>query len=542
MLFNMERQFGHGLAIGALACLMLIFVAPAVLSGETYSPGQVVKIEVVDLPLRKVVELLVNQTAGLNLVMATTQEEAERKISAHVDGQPLEKVLKDILTAAGVKFRKTDEGTYLIGVGEDAASTAAPAASSLSTSVAVAPPPKRKVRTEVIKLRYSDPRAIVDILNAEEPPPGEWSWQLNDENGHLLPPKLGGALDIPGVHVAEPVPPTQDGNLPKLGTGEAGRTASDLSTAGQAPYPPTRPSGFTPRSTATSGATATSTGAGTSLRPDGIELVTGYAIDNSLIVRGTEEGIEELRNLIYLLDISPRQVEIEAEFIEVSTNVVNRFGMDWNLERLNRSFSTNFNPSGNVVIGFATGNLTAAIRAELTSGKGRIINAPKISTINNMYAEIAIQTQIPVFIRQVVATGDGAVSGEGIMYKNIDTGLSVTPRINGDDSITMMLTPRITDQGRIHTSPEGNEVPETRSQMLTANRRVQNGETIVVGGFIRRTEESGFQRVPILSNLPFIGGLFKTKSHQEDDSELLIFITPRIIPDPVASAAGGPRI
>ncbi|MDO8684276.1 MAG: type II and III secretion system protein [Armatimonadota bacterium] len=184
----------------------------------------------------------------------------------------------------------------------------------------------------------------------------------------------------------------------------------------------------------------------------------------------------------------------------------------------------------------------AQLKAELTAGKGKIINAPKISTINNMWAEIQIRQNIPLFLTNIVSTGQGSVvSGTTVTYRPVDTGLSVLPRINGDDSVTMFIRPTVSDTGRDYTSGDPTNpqtVPEERTQFLQTNRRVMNGETIVLGGFVRREDTSEVHKVPILGDLPLIGGLFRNKTSDAQDRELLIFLTPTIIPERGGSATG----
>jgi general secretion pathway protein D len=264
-----------------------------------------------------------------------------------------------------------------------------------------------------------------------------------------------------------------------------------------------------------------------------------YDIDNSLIVRGTPEAIADLKDLISrYLDIPPKQVSIKAEFIEVSTSDVNRLGIDWQIERLNKTFSTAFNPSGNVVVGIATGNVAATLRTELTTGKGRVVNSPIISTLNNTPAYITIGKYIPYWTTTYQASTTTTATTSTMGSLPVQTYLFVLPRVNGDNSITLYLEPTVQDTGAIYKGPNGEEFPETRNQSLRANRRIMNGETIVVGGFIRRSDSDSTSEVPLLGRLPIIGGLFRSTSRNRQESELLIFLTPTIIPEKGGTTLG----
>jgi type II secretory pathway component HofQ len=94
----------------------------------------------------------------------------------------------------------------------------------------------------------------------------------------------------------------------------------------------------------------------------------------------------------------------------------------------------------------------------------------------------------------------------------------------------MILRPGVADTGAIVTGPDGNAIPEQRTQELFTQRRVANGETIVVGGFIRKNNSESYQKIPVLGDLPLVGSLFRTVNKTSQDRELLIFITPTIIP------------
>jgi type II secretory pathway component GspD/PulD (secretin) len=122
----------------------------------------------------------------------------------------------------------------------------------------------------------------------------------------------------------------------------------------------------------------------------------------------------------------------------------------------------------------------------------------------------------------------------------VATYLRVLPRVNADNTITLTLSPQVSDAGTIYRDPTGNsEIPATTSQALNTTRRVMNGETIVVGGFIRKNESTNITQIPLLGSLPLIGPLFRSKSVTGDDTELLIFVTPTIIGEKSAGASVG---
>lgn len=510
-----------------------------------------IMLDVRDARLAEVV-LLLTQQSGANITI--NPDVADKRVTAVMYDKPLDVVLEHVVkNTAGVDYWKTEDGTFIIG-----GKRPEPKIEDVQVeSIPQLQQPVSEVRNEKLSLVNSDPYEMLIamglLLPEDNPNHNFLGLQDGGVLGILDEDKMQTGIHVPGAprnfdragRVAnDTVPPTIDPNA-GLATSDAGRSATIGEGAPQAGYRAPTSGGTTGPGPAGSrtppgGATAGTTGTGT-LLPDGVELVQPFPLDNSIIVRGTDDGIAEFKELVHLLDIPPKQVSIKAEFIEVSTNDVKSLGIDWSLERLNETINTNFNPSGNVVVGVTTGNLAASLRAELTRGSGQIINSPIISTINNEFAQISIGSQIPYWTTTVISAGNGQiVSSPQVNYLTIQTFLNVLPRVNGDGTITLTLMPSVQDTGRIFKDPTGNqEIPETRFQTLYTRRRVMNGETIVVGGFIRKDQSTSTTQIPILGSLPIIGPLFRSSSTTTQDRELLIFVTPTIIGESSAGSSVG---
>src|SRR5262249_38345771 len=117
------------------------------------------------------------------------------------------------------------------------------------------------------------------------------------------------------------------------------------------------------------------------------------------------------------------------------------------------------------------------------------------------------------------------------------TGLTVTARINGDESISMFVIPQVSDIVGTVTGPDGTTAPVVSQQGIAVNRRIRNGESMVIGGLITKKDQQSTPKRPLLGDLPLIGNLFTSRSVTLDDSELLIFVTPYIIRDSASGAA-----
>lgn len=536
------------LYVGAAAISAVMVLSCCALANE-------MMLDVNDAPLKQVVNMLTQQS-GANIIIHTDAKLEKERITAHLKDMPLEKILDYVVRSAGVSYRKeTDDNGVIYIIGGETASEPAivlPNVIPEAPSEVTSPQPARsttKIWT-TIKLVNSQPSALLRLLgwNGENPTPNSearypdptnpspvkitpglpnFGVGVQNNNGDVVP--VGPATNRPN---SQPVIPTMD---PRALNSGAGRTADVTDEAGQI-GPPGGP--YRQGGQANSGPGTTRPGAQGStnqnfLWPEGIDNAVPFDLDNSIIVKGDEQGIQDFKNIIRMLDIPPKQVQIKAEFVEVKVDTVKEFGIDWSLDKLNESFSAPLSGGvGNIVVGFATGNLTATLRAQLTEDIGTVINSPIISTINNQNAYISINSQIPYWTTYNTVTGTGTVLQQSTPnFITIATDLSVLPRVNGDGTITMTLSPNVGDTGNIVTGPDGTQIPEQRNETLFTQRRVANGETIVLGGFIRKNDSSSTIKIPVLADLPIVGSLFRGVSKTTEDRELLIFVTPTIIPN-----------
>lgn len=545
-------------ALSAARVSGLAVAAVLVISGVSFASSGV-DLEVQDCPLREVVKVLVSQS-GSNIIVVDDSK-MEKKITATLKGVELDKALDYIVKFAGVSYSRMDDGTFIIGGAPAVVPTIAPSEVAnllppvLEEIIEPEPVVMQPVAIEKIMLVHSSASELLALLAPGGHRAGTTPGlrPIDPWAGHRQPTdstralnvitEYGNNYDPTNLNTVEDnrvVVPTA---APSISPG-AGRTA-DTSTGAAQGVPGYRPPGSTrpipTQQPTTGGRTGTTTGTTSDedfLWPEGVEDARPFDLDNSIIVKGTEDGIEKFKKIVRMLDVPPKQVSIKAEFVEVKTTDVKRFGIDWSLDRLDESFSTSFGPSGNVIFGFSRGNLTAQIRAQLTSDVGRVINAPIISTINNQPASLAINTVIPYWETVSTVVGTNVIQQAVPRFINVSTNLNVLPRVNGDGTITMQLSPQVADTGQIVAGPSGQSIPETRNQTLQTQRRVANGETIVVGGFIRKNDSNSYQRVPFLSDLPLVGTLFRTRARQTEDREVLIFITPTIIAQTGAGTVG----
>ncbi len=287
--------------------------------------------------------------------------------------------------------------------------------------------------------------------------------------------------------------------------------------------------------------------------PPGVDKIFALQSNNSLLVFATPDGYNLVKQIVKILDVAPRQVEIKVEFVTASVTDVDALGINFDLvpyPGLEVSSGQGSGQFGGTVSGlqptflqYATGNIAAQLFQTLTRTRGKVVEAPLITTTNNVEARIQVVTQIPFFTTGVVSNGGvagGTTQTNQANFLPLTTGLDITPRINSDDSVTMNLQPQITDTTG---QPSVGGIPPTVQQFLTTLRTVRSGDTMVLGGLVRKQESASTQRIPILADIPYLGGLFRTRNKQVNDQELLIFVTPTIISDTndsaTANANGG---
>ncbi|HEX3127214.1 MAG TPA: type IV pilus secretin PilQ [Thermoanaerobaculia bacterium] len=265
---------------------------------------------------------------------------------------------------------------------------------------------------------------------------------------------------------------------------------------------------------------------------------------NSLIIKELPAYMDTIVSVIDRLDTPEPQVMIEARIIETTKRFTREFGIDWGFTGIADAAHGNttglvFPNNGQVVGGvnvpgggdagtlaFRLGNvlntfqLDVALQAAESEGLINILSAPKVATLNNQQASIESGLQIPV---QTIANNTVTVQ-----YVAATLSLSVTPQVTAEGTVMMDVDIAKREPQLAFLVPGATNAPIATKQ-ATTRLLVRDGGTAVIGGIYKVSTDQGEDRVPGLANIPIIGNLFKNKSRREENEELLIFITPRII-------------
>jgi general secretion pathway protein D len=304
------------------------------------------------------------------------------------------------------------------------------------------------------------------------------------------------------------------------------------------PFVRARPQFGEPGGGTTSQTSGTGTGTGTGTQsgqvfdlPEGIEAMAAVDAQNALLIRGTAAAVEELQSIIDLLDQPLRQVEVEAQFVTLSTGESQRLGIDFSASNGPFNLATNTGSvGGNFVLGYVGRNFQARLGAALRDTRAKSIAAPRVVAINNLTASIFTTVTTTVLLDQAaISPGDDndvVASAQVPFQVTTAIGITVTPTINGDGTITVLMQPTVQTQ----TPPtEEAPVPTVTSQQIQTVAIVNDGDTIALGGLRDKSLSNTRTRIPVLGNIPILGKLFSGVSKSNVDNDLIIFLTARIV-------------
>lgn len=260
---------------------------------------------------------------------------------------------------------------------------------------------------------------------------------------------------------------------------------------------------------------------------------------NSLLIRSTVRDYRQLLTTINQLDVVPLQVMINAVIAQITLNDLNRFGVDWSRMAINSQVNatttaaeTNFVPAaglGGLVFSktFIDGaaQVEATLEAIAVNNEVKLLARPSLTVTNNQEGEIQIGSQVPV--EEGSSVGTGGVATTNIQYRDTGIVLSITPQINSDGIVNLVINQALRSVEASSTGVNNN--PIFNNQEITTNVIVQDGENVVLGGLIQTEIEDLSTGVPGLKRLPLLGKLFSYQQANVERRELFIIIRPEII-------------
>ena len=290
---------------------------------------------------------------------------------------------------------------------------------------------------------------------------------------------------------------------------------------------------------------------------------------NTLLVQDVSENIKEIRRLVSTLDIPVRQVLIESRIVIVNDDFSRDLGMRWGVTGVHdtsdglvavsgsaagtstivNSALTNQQSTGskypvqlpaltdrynvNLPVANPAGRLGLALLGEdylvdlelsalQAEGRGEVISSPRVITANQKEASIRQGVEIPY----QESSSSGATTTQ---FKEAVLSLTVTPQITPDDRIILDLKVTKDSVGAVISNERGGSVPSIDTRAVDTQVLVNSGQTVVLGGVYETEEGEQVSKVPFLGDIPGVGVLFRSTRKVSNKSELLIFVTPKIL-------------
>ena len=240
-------------------------------------------------------------------------------------------------------------------------------------------------------------------------------------------------------------------------------------------------------------------------------------------------------------DIRAPQMQFEAKVVDINTSDVKQLGLRYDFSRV-----VNLGEQNNAVpptVGLSDSparkpnfgtiyrspySITAALDALENDNKARVLARPNLSAMDGQSATVFIGDQI-----KYVVNIQNTTTGQNITTETATVGitLKVTGKASPDGTITLYVHPEVSSISSYLSLANGIALPQIATRFVDTTIRVKNGETVGIGGLIREDDIKNIQKVPILGDIPFFGQLFRSTDTRKIRSEVIVFITSRVLQD-----------
>jgi len=286
-----------------------------------------------------------------------------------------------------------------------------------------------------------------------------------------------------------------------------------------------------------------------------VKIIADVA-NNSVVTVATPQEYEVMLPIIKQLDVLPLQVLIDASVVSVRLTDNLQYGIEWFLRQGDTGISSNSGKAGGVSLtnlavagaeAFGSGGLSvvqnssdikAVLHAEATKGNVNVISSPSLMVLNNQQAKINVGQQVPISTgSSSVPLAGGAVApsfaqSNTIQYKDTGVTLEVTPRVNANGMVIMeikQIVSSVVNVPATGATQTQQQTPTIDKKEIESSVAVRDGESIVLGGLIDEQDTENRGGIPFLYDLPLIGPLFGSTSHDKTKNELVVLITPRVV-------------
>jgi general secretion pathway protein D len=283
--------------------------------------------------------------------------------------------------------------------------------------------------------------------------------------------------------------------------------------------------------------------------PIGNPRIIANPFDNTLIVQSTPDQWEQIERLLEKIDVSPRQVLIEAKIYEVDLTGNLSAGVEAFLQQKGATNSAGITgaqlvgtngvaAAGGIALSAGTlvgqsRQLLAMLNLSETRSKAKVLSSPSVIATDSIPASITVGDSVPTLTSQAVNPGI-TTSGNSLFTQTVSNtstgiGLNILARVNSSGIVTMVINQDVT--APVATTTSSINSPSFSQRNVSTQVTVQDGDTIAIGGIIMENSSDSVTGIPLLDRIPYLGFAFGSKTVTKQRTELIVFLTPRVIYD-----------
>lgn len=243
---------------------------------------------------------------------------------------------------------------------------------------------------------------------------------------------------------------------------------------------------------------------------------------NALVLMGEPADIEQAKSILTQLDAPRKQVNIDVSITEINKTSSKELGTEWAWNEIGLTEDTSTSGIWFGKFSKEATNITATVSALIKNGNATLLAKPNISVLDNEYAEILIGDRI--LFPKLTGYNDNGIPIYDKDEEKVGIYLQIAPKIAGDSEIVLTLYPQVSlVTGYLKDYPQ----ISTREAKTTVS--VKDGSTLAIGGLLQDNEINNYSKVPLLGDLPIIGSVFRHSKKTKERTEIVIFLTPKIV-------------
>ncbi|MDD5292546.1 MAG: secretin N-terminal domain-containing protein [Candidatus Omnitrophica bacterium] len=261
---------------------------------------------------------------------------------------------------------------------------------------------------------------------------------------------------------------------------------------------------------------------------------------NKIVVVDYPDKIAQMEKIVKAFDERTKQVLIEAKIMQVTLSDEYQMGIDWKVIASKQLNLTTFNINrtldtagsqvvAGTIVPASTEDFRVVVNMLKTFGDARTLSTPRITATNGQEAKILVGSKEVYVTSTVVASEATTTTSEAVQFVDVGVKLYVTPIINKDNFITMKIRPEVSSVSKEFTKNDGTKIPVVGTSEAETSVIVKDGVTIVMGGLMKDEKTKNIYKIPLLGEIPFLGAFFRRTEDENTKTELVIFLTPRIV-------------